>query len=116
MGRFQIVGEDAILDGRCTDIYFKRVVDVMEKDGVNPHVTMEVTAAALPDRWGVLCGLDDVVRLLERLPVDVDAMPEGSVSALTRPAGGLFSRQVPFWSYCSIAFFCGDDFFAIVHI
>jgi len=99
MGRFQIVGEDAILDGRCTDIYFKRVVDVMEKDGVNPHVTMEVTAAALPDRWGVLCGLDDVVRLLERLPVDVDAMPEGSVFSANEPVLRVSGRYRDFAVY-----------------
>jgi len=40
MGRFEIVGEDAIRDGRCTDIYFRRVVDVMER-----------TASTLVSRW-----------------------------------------------------------------
>jgi nicotinate phosphoribosyltransferase len=85
MGRFLMVGEDAIRDGRCTDIYFERVAEVMERDGVNPQVTMEVTAAALPDAWGVFCGLSDVVELLEDVPVDVDAMPEGSIFYPTEP-------------------------------
>ncbi|MCK9277434.1 MAG: nicotinate phosphoribosyltransferase [Methanoculleus sp.] len=99
MGRFEIVGEDAIRDGRCTDIYFRRVVDVMEKDGVNPHVTMEVTAAALPDRWGVFCGLDDVVRLLEGRPVDVDAMPEGSIFHPNEPVLRVSGRYRDFAVY-----------------
>ncbi|MEN6513663.1 MAG: nicotinate phosphoribosyltransferase, partial [Methanoculleus sp.] len=99
MGRFEIVGEDAIRDGRCTDIYFRRVVDVMEKDGVNPEVTMEVTAAGLPDPWGVFCGLDDVVRLLEGVPVDVDAMPEGSVFSKNEPVLRVSGRYRDFAVY-----------------
>ena len=99
MGRFEIVGEDAIRDGRCTDIYFRRVVDVMEKDGVNPRVTMEVTAAGLPDPWGVFCGLDDVVRLLEGVPVDVDAMPEGSIFSANEPVLRVSGRYRDFAVY-----------------
>ena len=99
MGRFQIVGEDAIRSGRCTDIYFERVSGVLEADGINPHVTMEVTAAALPDPWGVFCGLDDVVRLLEGLPVDVDAMPEGSVFSANEPVLRVSGRYRDFAVY-----------------
>ena len=87
MGWFEVVGEDAIRNGECTDVYFKRVVEVMERDGVNPQVTMEVTAASLPDPRAVFCGLDDVIKLLEGLPVDVDAMPEARSSARTSRYG-----------------------------
>jgi nicotinate phosphoribosyltransferase len=99
MGRFQIVGEDAIRSGKCTDIYFQRVAGVLEADDVNPHVTMEVTAAALPDPWGVFCGLDDVIRLLEGLPVDVDAMPEGSVFSANEPVLRISGRYRDFAVY-----------------
>ncbi|MBT0733603.1 nicotinate phosphoribosyltransferase [Methanoculleus bourgensis] len=99
MGRFQIVGEDAIRSGKCTDIYFQRVAGVLEADGINPHVTMEVTAAALPDPWGVFCGLDDVIRLLEGLPVDVDAMPEGSVFSANEPVLRISGRYRDFAVY-----------------
>lgn len=99
MGRFQIVGEDAIRSGKCTDIYFQRVAGVLEADGINPHVTMEVTAAALPDPWGVFCGLDDVIRLLEGLPVDVDAMPEGSVFSRNEPVLRISGRYRDFAVY-----------------
>ncbi|HPM55437.1 MAG TPA: nicotinate phosphoribosyltransferase, partial [Methanoculleus sp.] len=99
MGRFLMVGEDAIRAGRCTDVYFRRVVDVMEKDGVNPRVTMEVTATALPDPWGVFCGLDDVLRLLEGIPVDVDAMPEGSIFSANEPVLRISGRYRDFAVY-----------------
>jgi len=99
MGRFLVVGEDAIKNGECTDIYFRRVVEVMERDGINPEVAMEVTAAALPDPWGVFCGLDDVVRLLEGLPVDVDAMPEGSVFSANEPVLRISGRYRDFAVY-----------------
>ncbi len=99
MGRFLLVGEDAIRNGRCTDIYFERVTKVMEKDGVNPHVTMEVTAAALPDPWGVFCGLSDVVELLEGVPVDVDAMPEGAVFGPNEPVLRVSGRYRDFAVY-----------------
>ncbi len=99
MGWFEMVGEDAIRDGRCTDIYFRRVVNVMEKDSINPFVTMEVTAAELPDPWGVFCGLGDVVRLLEGVPVDLDAMPEGSIFSANEPVLRVSGRYRDFAVY-----------------
>lgn len=99
MGRFLVVGEDAIKKGACTDIYFRRVVEVMERDGVNPHVVMEVTASALPDPWGVFCGLEDVINLLEGLPVDVDAMTEGSIFYPNEPVLRIAGRYRDFAVY-----------------
>jgi len=99
MGRFEVVGEDAIRNGECTDVYFKRVVKVMEQDGVNPQVTMEVTAASLPDPWAVFCGLDDAINLLEGLPVDVDAMPEGSIFYPNEPVIRISGRYRDFAVY-----------------
>jgi len=99
MGRFEVVGEDAIRNGECTDVYFQRVVKVMEQDGVNPQVTMEVTAASLPDPWAVFCGLDDAINLLEDLPVDVDAMPEGSIFYPNEPVIRISGRYRDFAVY-----------------
>ncbi|HRT12711.1 MAG TPA: nicotinate phosphoribosyltransferase [Methanoculleus sp.] len=99
MGWFEVVGEDAIRNGECTDVYFKRVVEVMERDGVNPQVTMEVTAASLPDPWAVFCGLDDVIKLLEGLPVDVDAMPEGTIFCPNEPVLRISGRYRDFAVY-----------------
>lgn len=79
MGRFATVDDDSIRRGECTDIYFVRTEEVLRRSGKNPQVAMEVTAASLPDAWGIFCGLDDVISLFEGLPLTVEAMPEGSV-------------------------------------
>ena len=73
MGIFETVSDDTIKRGDCTDIYFVRTEETLEKEGINPLVSMEVTAAALPYPWGVVCGLSDVLVLLYGLPVTVDA-------------------------------------------
>ncbi len=65
--------------GRCTDVYFRRTSDVLEEDGIDPGIVMEIIAASLPDRWAVFCGLNDAAALLEGVPADMDAMPEGSI-------------------------------------
>lgn len=75
---FHTAGNDIIRRGECTDIYFRRCEEILCREGKNPEVTMEVTATSLPDPWAVFCGLDDVLALLKDLPVDVDAMQEGS--------------------------------------
>jgi len=79
MGIFHTVDDDSIKSGENTDIYFIRIADVLTLEGKNPLVSVEITAQNLPDEWGVFCGLDDVLSLLEGLTVDVYAMPEGSI-------------------------------------
>ena len=79
MGRFATVDDETIRRGDCTDIYFIRSEEVLRKSGKNPRLAMEVTAGTLPDPWAVLCGLDDVLALLEGIPVSLDAMPEGTI-------------------------------------
>jgi nicotinate phosphoribosyltransferase len=76
---FDTVSDETIRQGECTDIYFVRTEETLKEDSVNPAVTMEVTASALPDTWAVFCGLSDVISLLEGLPITVDALPEGTV-------------------------------------
>src|SRR4030042_5105487 len=79
MAGFETVGDETIKQGRCTDIYFVRTEEMLCREDINPAVSMEVTAAGLPDSWAVFCGLSDVITLLEGLPVTVDAMPEGTI-------------------------------------
>jgi nicotinate phosphoribosyltransferase len=79
MGTFAIVDERMIKGGLCTDVYFQRTEEVLRKTGVNPEVALEVTTGSIPGGWGVFCGLDDVLSLLEDLPLHLDAMPEGTV-------------------------------------
>jgi nicotinate phosphoribosyltransferase len=82
MKKFHLASHDEIKSGNTTDIYFIRTRKILkEKQLENIKVTMEVTASSLPNKWpwGILCGLDEVANLFEGVPIDVFAMPEGSV-------------------------------------
>ncbi|MEM1578132.1 MAG: nicotinate phosphoribosyltransferase [Archaeoglobaceae archaeon] len=73
--RFLIVCEEDIKIGAVTDKYFLWTEKVLKAKNLNPKVVMEVTTS----EWGIFAGLCDVLNLLEGLPVDVYAMPEGAV-------------------------------------
>jgi nicotinate phosphoribosyltransferase len=79
MGRFATVDDETIRKGDCTDIYFVRTEEVLRASGKNPQVALEVTTGELSQAWGIFCGLDDVLSLLEGHPISVDALPEGAV-------------------------------------
>ena len=83
LARFETMSDETIKKGECTDIYFVRTEETLRLENINPVVSMEVTASALPDAWAVFCGLSDVIALLESLPVTVDAMREGTISLNT---------------------------------
>jgi nicotinate phosphoribosyltransferase len=58
----------SVLSGETSDVYFVRTREILEKEGINPVVTMEV----FPSRDGILCGMREVQALLDR------ALPQGS--------------------------------------
>ncbi|RLI81155.1 nicotinate phosphoribosyltransferase [Archaeoglobales archaeon] len=70
---FLVVDEDDIKKGITTDKYFIWTERVLKEKNVNPRVVAEVTTS----NWGVFAGLNDVLELMEGLPVDIYAMPEG---------------------------------------
>ncbi len=79
---FYVAGEDEIKDGQTTDVYFARTKQVLERYGLaSRRVVMGLTSGELPRGWpwAVLCGVGEVVRLLEGFPVDVYAFTEGSL-------------------------------------
>ncbi|MBI1885407.1 MAG: nicotinate phosphoribosyltransferase [Chloroflexi bacterium] len=57
-----------VLSGDSSDVYFLRTREVMERDGLNPRVTMEV----FPSGAGILCGMQEVEALLRKV------LPPGS--------------------------------------
>ena len=77
-GRFDVIDENAILDGSATDAYFLRTEEALEHAGKNPHVVAEVTADQFADgEFELLTGIKDVAHLFEGRDVDVLAMREG---------------------------------------
>ncbi len=77
---FDVVPPEAIESGRATDAYFERTETTLEFAGKNPRVVAEVTADQFPTGdFELLAGVKDAAHLLEGLPVDVDALPEGTL-------------------------------------
>ncbi len=76
MGQHQFEIAPSILSGDTADVYFLRTKEILEKEGINPITTMEV----FPSRDGILCGIKEVLTLLNKvLPKDneVWALSEG---------------------------------------
>jgi len=66
----------SVLSGETADIYFLRTKEILEKEGIDPIVTMEVFTS----RAGMLCGISEVLTLLKQvLPEksEVWALSEG---------------------------------------
>lgn len=99
MGMFDTVSDETIRRGECTDIYFERTEDTLQKDAINPDVVMEVTASTLPDAWSVFCGLSDVLALFEGLPVTIDAMAEGTIFYKNDPVLRISGKYRDFCRY-----------------
>jgi nicotinate phosphoribosyltransferase len=82
MRRFHSATDEEIKKAQTTDIYFVRTKQILEAKGLNQtRVVADVTPGKLPKNWswGILCGIEEEAQLLEGLPIDVYAMPEGSI-------------------------------------
>jgi nicotinate phosphoribosyltransferase len=82
MEKLFIADEKDVREGRTMDIYFDRTRRILEASGLSgTKVCAEVTGSSLPRNWpwGVFCGLEEVIRLTEGLPISIHAVPEGTV-------------------------------------
>jgi len=73
------------------DIYFERTKKILEASGLaGTKVCAEISGGSLPRgwEWAVFCGLEEVIRLTEGLPISISAIPEGTVFK-TRTAGSV---------------------------
>ena len=68
MDRPQFEIDPSVLSGDTSDIYFLRTKEILEKEGINPVVTMEVFSS----RSGIICGMREVEALLRK------SLPPGS--------------------------------------
>lgn len=82
MAKFFSATDEDIEKGRTTDIYFERTMEVLRAKGLLDVSTVsEFTVGGLPDqwRWGVFCGSEELIRLLENKNIDLYGIPEGMV-------------------------------------
>ena len=106
MRLFHTATDAEIERGDTTDVYFVRAEQVLEAKGLAAtNVLAEITASSLPLNWpwAILSGVDEQVRLLEGKPVDVDALPEGTLFR-PRAVNGfrtpVMNVEGPYASFC----------------
>jgi nicotinate phosphoribosyltransferase len=78
---FHTASDAEIKHGEVYDVYFERTVQILKARRDRRRVRAEVYLKALPEdwQWGVLAGIEEAAALLEGLPVDVQAMDEGTI-------------------------------------
>lgn len=98
---FQIAPEEHIKKGKVTDVYFDRVTDALRKKGINPFVSMEVSAASLPSdwQWAVFAGLEEMLELVDGLPVTVRVLTEGTLFRAGEPVMSVTGKYLDFGIY-----------------
>ncbi len=79
--RFHTASDEEIRQGKITDVYFERTLQVLKNKGIRKRVRAEFIAKKLPldYEWGILAGIEECTSLLEDLPVHLRIMEEGSV-------------------------------------
>ncbi|MEE8110445.1 MAG: nicotinate phosphoribosyltransferase [bacterium] len=72
---------EEIKEGRVSDIYFQRTLQILKAKGIQKRVRAEFCAKSFPRNWpwAVLAGVEECVELLQELPVNVRCMEEGTV-------------------------------------
>jgi nicotinate phosphoribosyltransferase len=77
---------EEIKAGQVSDVYFERAKQILESKGIDRSVILESQAKRLSHGdWGIFSGLQEVLELLEDMPVDVWALPEGTLFNAQEP-------------------------------
>jgi len=87
-GELFVATSEEIKRGSTTDIYYLRTREILAKKGIaETKVAMDIHAYSFPQgyEWAVFAGVEEAVKLLEGLKVDVYAMDEGSIFNLYEP-------------------------------
>jgi nicotinate phosphoribosyltransferase len=73
---FHIAELKDIKDGKMTDVYFVRTMEVLKAKKIDKWVKAEFIAKRFPEDygWGVLAGIEEAAYLLKDLKVSVRAM------------------------------------------
>ena len=95
--RFHVADDAAIAAGKTTDVYFARTLDLLAREGVDPHVAVEMRARKLPDGWpwAMLAGLEEAQQLLPS-ELAVRALGEGALFQAGEPVLAIEGRYREF--------------------
>lgn len=79
MVKFHTATDKEIKNGETTDIYFKRTKEILKKKQIRKKVSAEFALHSNKWDWAVFAGLEEMIELLEGLPIDLYALPEGTI-------------------------------------
>jgi nicotinate phosphoribosyltransferase len=104
--RFFTASDEDILEGRTTDIYFVRTMEILRAKGLADNKALaEMTVAKLPREWpwAVLTGMEEALRLMEGKNVDIWGLPEGTIFPSRTQSGvklPVLNIEGPYSEYC----------------
>jgi nicotinate phosphoribosyltransferase len=98
---FHLSDEKDIKKGLITDVYFDRARKIMEARNLTRKATAEIRLQKFPEgwSWGVLAGVEEALKLLEDLPVEVDCLPEGTIFREEEPVLTIAGRYLDYAVY-----------------
>ncbi len=78
---FHTAKDEDIKNGRVTDVYFARTLEILKAKGVDKRVRAEFFAKKLTAgfKWAMLAGIEEVARLMEGKKVNIRSFREGEV-------------------------------------
>jgi len=77
--KFYYANEEDIKNGKTTDVYFIRTIEILKNENVHRNVVAEVTTQDKQYPWIVFTGLEEVLYLFKGKNVDIRSIPEGTI-------------------------------------
>ncbi len=98
---FHTADAEEIKEGKLTDIYFVRTMQVLKAKKIDKWVRAEFIAKRFPEDygWGVLAGIEETAELLKDLKVSVRSMREGTIFRAFEPVMEIEGRYTDFGLY-----------------
>ena len=98
---FHCANSKEIKEGKVTDAYFPRTLEVLKTKKVDARVKAEFVVKGLPYQWpwGVLAGVEECVELLSGLKVSLRSMNEGTVFKAYQPVMEIEGKYSEFGLY-----------------
>jgi nicotinate phosphoribosyltransferase len=84
---FHVADLKDIREGKMTDVYFVRTMEILRAKKIDKWVKAEFIAKRFPEDygWGVLAGIEEAADLLRDLKVNVRSMKEGTIFRTFEP-------------------------------
>ena len=98
---FHIADAKDIKEGKMTDVYFVRAMEVLKAKKIDKWVKAEFIAKRFPEDygWGVLAGIEEAADLLRDLKVNVRSMKEGTIFRTFEPVMEIEGMYTEFGLY-----------------